>query len=65
MNESTKNELRVSLNKAIEKWSENNEVLDLLSPMYWGANTVHFMTEAALAVIIACQESQEEAEEQS
>lgn len=59
MTEDEKNKLKLSLNEVLEKWIEKCDLLDV----YLGRNTIHFMAEAALSVIVACQESQKEMEE--
>ena len=58
MNEQDKNQLKIILTKAIDKAADSNEVANMLSPMYWGDNTIALAAEAAANVLIACHESQ-------
>ena len=61
MNESEKAQLRASLIEAIEEWSVLDEVIEAAS-MWWAPNTVAHMADAALLVIIAAKETQDEME---
>jgi hypothetical protein len=61
MNEAQKAQLRASLIKAIQEWSDQDEVIEAAS-MWWAPNTVAHMADAALIVIVAAKETQEEME---
>jgi hypothetical protein len=61
MNEAEKAELRASLIKVLGDWSDQDEVTEAAS-MWWAPNTVVHMADAALLVLIAAKETQDEME---
>ncbi len=64
MDETTKMKIRRAVHGALEELFENDEqFLDLFNGMYWGQNTTQLAADSAANVLIACCESQAEAEE--